>query len=317
VNEAGVYQLGSLLAIGALTMNAHLTHSLLLAAPDSESRITINAPPQHEVIRRFLEQISSEVLHRLEEKAGLSLRQSVTVSIAPSEEEMDRVAPSEFRWPRWAIGFAFGDRNQVILRTTDLDSLGNQGVLQVFTHEMAHILLHQINSQPIPRWFNEGLALWVANAWAFEDTYTYSYLLLTEGYIPLQELSTSFPASEQRARMAYMESLFFLSSLVDSYGAEVVPTIVKGLDAGRSFEEAFQQATGLTSWEVEARWRRRVQFLYKWVPFLSSSAFLWMLITALVTLGYLKKKRRARAMIQRWEEDERLQSAPGMKERME
>jgi hypothetical protein len=58
--------------------------------------------------------------------------------------------------------------------------------------------------------------------------------------------------------------------------------------------------------EWERRWRRSVTMRYRWIPALTSGGSLWLLISLLFVIAFLRKRRRSRAVLARWEEEERF-----------
>ena len=61
--------------------------------------------------------------------------------------------------------------------------------------------------------------------------------------------------------------------------------------------------------EMEGFWRR-LSFAYRWLPFLTSSATLWIGVTGLFLLAARRRRRRDRELEERWRrEDEVLAPA--------
>jgi hypothetical protein len=242
------------------------------------------------------------VLADLERDLGLSLKGVVTVSILPplhpssSPGDPDRV-------PDWAVGFVPEGSGQVVLRGDLVRSYPFEDLLSLFGHELTHVLLGSLpgESGPLPRWFNEGVAVIESRRWSFRDTLTLGTTLLAGPPPRLETLARSFPADEGSARAAYAESFNFIAYLERERGPGAVRRILSAMAEGSTFPEAFRRATGEELAQVEGRWRDRVNFSYRWVPALTSTGVLWMGITLLVLIGRLAKLRRERAIRETWE----------------
>jgi hypothetical protein len=242
------------------------------------------------------------VLSELEKDLGLSPKGSVTVLIlpplrpAPSSGEAGRV-------PDWAVGFVPAGSDRVVLRGDLVRSYPFEDLLSLFGHELTHVLLGSLpaKSGPLPRWFDEGLAVTESRRWSFRDTFTFGTTLLTGPPPRLETLSDSFPADEGAARAAYAESFNFIAFLERERGPGAARRILSAMAAGSTFHEAFREAAGEDLARMEGRWRDRVNFAYRWVPALTSTGVLWMGITLLVLIGRLAKLRRERAIRESWE----------------
>jgi len=113
-----------------------------------------------------------------------------------------------------------------------------------------------------------------------------------------------FGGNEGEVRSAYTLAGAFVRDLMRRHGREVVGTILSGVAAGRSFDEAFARATGSPLAEAERAFWERQTFWYRWVPFLSSSAVLWILITLLALWAIQRRRRRDAAQRALWEAEE-------------
>jgi hypothetical protein len=103
---------------------------------------------------------------------------------------------------------------------------------------------------------------------------------------------------------AYALAGALLHHLVQHYGREVVAESLAGLAAGQSFEDAFAAATGVSLAQAEAGFWRRYRLWYRWLPFLTSGAALWMAISALAILAAARRRARDAEIRRRWEAEE-------------
>ena len=74
--------------------------------------------------------------------------------------------------------------------------------------------------------------------------------------------------------------------------------------SGLPFENAFVRATGTTLAVAEQTFWERQTFWYRWVPFLTSSMVLWILITLLALWAMRRRRQRDAAQKAAWEAEE-------------
>ena len=72
--------------------------------------------------------------------------------------------------------------------------------------------------------------------------------------------------------------------------------------------QAVQDAYGFSLKELEQKWKKHLRLRYNLIPFLTGSSLLWVLIIGVLFWSYAQRKRRARRIMQQWEEEEGWQS---------
>ena len=136
------------------------------------------------------------------------------------------------------------------------------------------------------------------------DFATLSAATLFDRLYPLESLAVRFPSSEAEARLAYAESLSFLSFLDRRFGRGRSGDLMRELRRF-PFDEAFRRAYGLGPGAAEGIWLRWVDRRYAWIPALTSGTTLWLLITLLFLAVAAVRRRKSRQIRERWEAEER------------
>lgn len=219
--------------------------------------------------------------------------------------------------PSWIAGFADAGRNLVVLfpertRRYPTDSL--EALLQ---HEVAHVLFSRAaRGRPVPRWFNEGLALAAERPVGFEDRSRLAWTRIRHGEIPLSELERLFTGGPAATRRAYAVAGALVRDLLERHGDASAGRILAGLGRGRSFPRAFAEATGEPlAAAVDRFWRRRPVWV-RWVAFAGRPVFQWMFITLLALCAICAHRRRRAEQRRRWEEEEEAAFAADLRERL-
>jgi hypothetical protein len=151
---------------------------------------------------------------------------------------------------------------------------------QSIPHEMAHLFLYQAtgpNYDQIPQWFNEGLATYM------ESSPTPSYeLVLTQAVngrstIPLTELCHAFPDREERALLAYAQSVSVIRYIQARYGNQGVLGLIGAFADGADCHSGVERALGLTLDELNRDWLRSLEPRSPLTQFWQESG-LWLLL---------------------------------------
>lgn len=238
-------------------------------------------------------------------RLGLQVVEPIQVLLAPSAEVFRELTGHLI--PDWGEGVADASRNLIILKiTTPPQSPGR--LLKLIRHELVHILIGRGVAKPqtLPRWFNEGLALYFSFDEEFAGGSAVSKALISSSIVPLSEIEDVLKFQTEKARLAYEESFSAVLYLEEEFGFEAITDIISALQFGQSFDDAFAEQTGQSTAEFELSWLRYVEQTYRWRFLLDFETYLWLLILLLFVLVFLGIKWRNRQTLKRWQNEERL-----------
>lgn len=265
------------------------------------------APTRYKAALEVLAGHAEPILAEISGDMSITPRGPVRVMILTTDKD---VAQLTFRLPptpEWSVGYAVAGRRIIVLKTAFLRGTVHADVLSTFRHELVHILVRDATGPYavlVPRWFNEGLAMIHTKAWGLSDVVNLSKHLITRKPIPLGELTRGFPSGRASAGVAYAQSYLFLTFLRKDHGTDAPGRILRRLGSGMAFNEAFREVTGRPLHRVEAEWRRGLTWRYRYIPMVTSGGTLWLGVTLLFVLGYYRKWRRNRQLLDQWEEEE-------------
>lgn len=246
-----------------------------------------------------------KIYQEVTEDLGYKPKAKVSVYLCPTEVCFKEKQPYSQDVPHWAVGVAYPSLNRIVMRS----SLVIQGQVldpvQLFKHEFAHIALEQALESigGAPRWLSEGFAMYEAKEWGVPEEMTLQEVALLENFIPLSELTLSFPSDVARARIAYAQSLSLVTFILNTYGKDALHRLIKNLGEGISPETALRRATGVDLSTLERDWQRNLKEKHSWIPVVTSITVLWGFITLIFLGAYLFKKRRIREIEKTWEEE--------------
>lgn len=211
-------------------------------------------------------------------------------------------SPAARSAPPWISGYAFSDRGIAVLLPERTPSYPDSTFEELVLHEVGHVLVYRaVRGGEIPRWFNEGLALFIGRPWRLEDHSRVTWALVSGRQVALADLEPYFHSSREAARHAYALAGAFVQDLVHREGADAVARILAAVAAGQAFDQAYLEVTGEALDDAEHDFWSRHTFLYRWVPIIGSSATLWVLITLLSLVAFRRRRSRDAALRRKWE----------------
>lgn len=283
--------------------------------PNYEKRdlgwITIAYPPSvRERVQPLIDD-STSIKARLAGALGQSVLDHVEVRVARNSEDMAALAPRDAPPPTYASGVAYPALHLVLLSLTAPSGAEATDLGEVFRHELAHVALEDsVRGHHVPQWFNEGFALNESGEKWFVRLQTLWNATLSRTIIPLADLDRGFPRRDYEASIAYAESGDVVRFLLRDGDRLRFWTLVERVQAGQPFEHALADAYGTDLRKLEYQWREDIAKRYTFWPVLASSSLLWVGACGILVLAYLRKRRRNRATIARWEHEDALHAVP-------
>lgn len=214
--------------------------------------------------------------------------------------------------PPWVSGYAYGNEGVIVLLPARTPSYPDSSLEELLRHEVAHVLVARAaGGRPLPRWFHEGVAMVAGTSWGLDDRSRMTVTLIGGDQPSLAEIERQFTGGRGSTANAYAVAGAFVNELLRREGDDAVARVLAGVGRGLSFEDAFREANGATLAQAEQSFWRRQSFWYRWVPILTSSVTLYMLITLLAIWAMGKRRARDAALRRRWEEEEALRQPAG------
>ncbi|MGC4091839.1 MAG: peptidase MA family metallohydrolase [Polyangiaceae bacterium] len=248
---------------------------------------------------------STVVRRELAEKLGSAVLPHVRVDVARTPGEMATFAPADAPYPEYAAGVAYPEIGLVLLSLSPVHPTSDHNLVQVFRHELAHVALFDaVAGRHVPRWFNEGFAVFSSGESSFDRLRTLWMASVADTLPPLSQLEESFPANEGEADIAYAEAVDVVRYLVRKREHFRFQGLVERVRAGEDFASSLKDAYGVDLPLLEQEWREDVARRYTFWPVLLSGSFVWFGVMGLFVLGWRKKRQRAKVTLTRWAEEE-------------
>lgn len=290
---------------GSRIMCALLISIIMLISPDilvaaNPPQLRFESPKTLQPIAQRLQNVDPRRLATIMDLVGLANPgPAIRVILAQDESPLAQQAP------RWAAGYARSDASTVVLLTDRVTNYPDDSFESLLSHEIGHILTHRAaKHHPLPRWFDEGLAMLAARTWDLEDRARLVWAMVSGTQLSLEEINAGFLKDGASARHAYVLAHAFLVDLLKHTSVDLPQRLLAQVATGVPFEKAFSQTAFMTLDRAEELFWSRQTLWSRWVPVATSSAVLWMVITALVFYVFRKQRKRNAAIQEQWREED-------------
>ena len=249
---------------------------------------------------------------RLERDFGAELGGPLEIRIGVNPAEMAELAPRGFPPPSYASGVAYGPFGLILLSLTAPATWQRPDMEALLVHELTHVALHRaVSGKRLPRWFNEGLAIYEAGEYSLARTRVLWEATTMGQVLPLDELSASFPNRPHRVSVAYAQSADFVAYMRrDAKSEEYFAAAIGNMREGTAFEAAILDAYGSELSELERSWRATLTDRFHALPLVLGGSGIWVIAFVVIGIGYMRKRRRNKKKLAQWEEEERTIAPP-------
>ena len=234
-------------------------YSSLLACKVS-SNFTVFYQPKDVKVANEVLGFAEKELARISEDLGLKEKIKLKIWLAADESEIEKLTQGNF--PDWGVGCAYPAKLAVILKSPRIIKYP-LNIRTLVAHEISHVILgNLLKGTRIPRWFDEGVAMQESQEWEIGGSMRLSWANFTHSLLPLSDIDQDFPQESERARLAYTESFYAVSFMINEFGNESVKKIIESLKQTNSFSQALNMALGLNYRDFEYEWEKWVKERY-------------------------------------------------------
>jgi hypothetical protein len=242
---------------------------------------------------------------RLAENLGQPVLAHALVRIARTPERMIDLAPRGAPPPEYAAAVAYPSEHLVILSLQAPYTWESTDLSELLGHELAHLALADaVEDHNVPRWFNEGFAIYESGEVPWLRTKTLWDASLSKRLLPLSELDQTLPSDRAEVSIAYAESADVVRFLMRETDRARFGSLVERVRDGAPFERALEDAYDTDIRKLEYEWREEVAHRFGFLPMLTGGGLLWVLISGLAAAAWIKRRRRAKVKLALWEREE-------------
>lgn len=243
---------------------------------------------------------------RLISLLGDSLDYRPEIHIVSLKQRFDSLIGGAF--PDWGAAAALPTRGMIVIKSPDAFNV-QKSLPELLAHEYSHLALaHRTGWHRAPRWFDEGLAMYVSSEWGWTDNIAMSRAALFGDLLPLGSIEGVNRFSSPKAEVAYAQSYQAVKYLFDLYRVDAVTVFLDRIREGASIDSALMAATGSTYADFNAEFETFVRSRYNLATLFMDTMYFWLLLALIVVVGAILTYRRRRQYYRKWDEHDRLHS---------
>lgn len=232
------------------------------------------------------------------------LRDTVRIALAPDEKTF-------LAWvgdgaPEWGAAFAFPRERLIVMRGRDESA--NRDPLRTLRHEIAHLALAEAIG-PVPRWFDEGYASYVAGEWDRAQVIETSVGLVWRGVPTLAGLDSGFFAGAATADRTYALAHRAVAELVSLDPDRPLELLFRHWRQTGTFGRALRSAHGITEEDFEQRFKSSVRSQYGLLAVGADLSLIAVVLVVLLGPLWWRKRRELKERLDRMRAVEAAQEA--------
>lgn len=226
----------------------------------------------------------------------------IGVFIAPTKASFIKLTGGHI--PHWGEAVADPTKQLMIVKSPRW-SRPSENLRIIIIHELVHILVQKrAQNAAVPRWLNEGLAIYFSGETSHFGGKEVSRAQLTEQLIPLETIDHVLTFESLRAHLAYQEAYLAVVHMVEQYGESALPALLQALAETNDIDAAFRKTFGVSIKQFELEWRYYLKKKYKWSVLSEFEGLLWVGLVLLFLLAFVLLLVRNRRTVARWEAEE-------------
>ena len=206
---------------------------------------------------QHLLEVATAALARISEHIGVEPDRPVKIYVYNSKADMSDALVS-----RSTTYDAFTTTLGVVISDDTLLLLGPaSGVEQTTAHELTHIVVGEATDNPfhapIPRWLDEGLAMYNEGSLPDYNQQALREAILTDSLISVRSLS-AYTGDPALVDLFYGQSYSIVEYLLKTYGRDKMVELLGVFERGSHQEDALQEVFEFGLDELDTRWREYV-----------------------------------------------------------
>ncbi len=210
--------------------------------------------------------------------------------------------------PHWGAAAAFPSRKLIAVKSPLTHNL-NKSLSALLFHEYSHLLLEERTGyNRVPRWFNEGLAMYVSTEWSWSDNIALGKASAFGNIIRLPDIEEVNRFSASKAHVAYAESYMAVKYFLDEYGKSSLNIFLNELAKGESVADAFLHSTGSNYKQFNNDYNIFILKQFNLSSLFMDTLFLWLFLAGVVLFATFKRYKKKKEYYKKWEEEEKLHS---------
>ncbi len=245
--------------------------------------------------------IADEYKTELEGRFAQRILSHIELRLARDAEEMAELSPKNAPPFDYATAMAYGSLHLMVISNVEPRTKEGTNLEQTFRHELVHLALEDaVGSHRVPRWFNEGLAVNFSGENSLDRQTSLMNAELSGKVVPLSEAFNSTNSVD----VAYAESADFVRFLLRDEDRGRFASLISRTRDGQAFEGSLGDAYSSDMRRLEYQWRLDLSHRFSVIPAITGGSALWVIAAGVLVIAWIKRKRKAKQTLIRWEAEE-------------
>lgn len=277
----------------------------------SGTGVVVEARQRYARFARNLARDFGKRVQDVKDQLGLTPPPEVLVTVGHDADDLSRRLKARLR--PWTAGVSIKPKRRIGLNAGSMRPPTAMPAAVILRHELTHLAIGERlgPEKRIPLWLEEGICQWVAGTAYLGLRTDLMSRLNFDDLLLWSDISERFPEDRNTATLAYLQSFSFVSYLARTKGNRFLLDLIDNTAKGVPVHQAILSLTGKAQVDLEKEWieleKRRslglLNLIHAVTP-LVACAFL-------VILVFLNRRRAARALLSKMEEDEEMDAVRG------
>jgi hypothetical protein len=213
------------------------------------------------------------------------------------------------KFPDWGAAAAIPEKRIIVVKSPEKFNV-NKDLKELLVHEYVHLITaHKAGYREVPRWLDEGLAMYISMEWSWSDNLAMSKAAVFGNLILISEIDKVNRFNENKAQVAYATSYLAVEYLVDAYGSNAVNNLLRYIFEGKSIDSALNSAIGSNIDEFQSDLDGEFDRRFNIASLFMDTLFFWLFLAFIVVVGFFINYRRRQKYFKKWDEEEKYQSS--------
>ena len=250
--------------------------------------------------------VLTQTRSRLAELLDDSLSYKPSIYLVEDMRQFEKLIRGRF--PDWGAAAAFSERKLIAIKSPDKFNLG-KSLEELLAHEYTHLVVsHKTGFHEAPRWFHEGMAMFVSMEWSFSDNLAMNRAAIFGDFLSFRDIENMNRFGEGKAHVAYAQSYLAVKYIYDNYGRKSLAVLLDELSQGKNLSSALLASTGATMPEFENEFHAYLTKRFNIMTLFMDTMFFWLGLAMIVLIATFLRYRKRRKYYKQWEEEEKLHS---------
>lgn len=215
-----------------------------------------------------------QAMDALQKDTGVAVERPLQIYLY--DKRADFLSAMEPGINEWVGGRAFTEHGITLINVSANDL--NYGIVAT-PHELTHLIVHtklgDIGTAGLPRWLDEGLAMYyefVPPALEPEYDRLLKRAIQNDTLVPLRTLVGNFATDANLATLSYAQSFSVVDFMYRRNGKDKMTQVLLEMKQGSAFDDIFRKVLGVDTDGLEAAWRQDIGAKPRVIPTRSNTA---------------------------------------------